>query len=98
VSTDGIGVTSVHPGGIRTNIVRLARMGPDADRERSVADFERIARVSPERAAEKIVRGIERGAQRVRIAPEAYVVDWMKRLAPAGTQRLVRRLARRALP
>jgi hypothetical protein len=55
--------------------------------------FERVARTSPERAAELIVRGIERGTQRVRIAPETYVGDWLKRLFPSATQWWIRRAA-----
>jgi len=93
LSEEGIGVTSVHPGGIRTNIARAARHGGDANASEMVAEFDRIARTSPERAARKIVRGIEHGAQRVRITPETYLLDWLKRLFPALTQRLVRRAA-----
>ncbi len=95
VSRHGIGVTSVHPGGIRTDIVRNARMLAGADRAATEQGFDELARTSPARAAEKIVRGIERGAQRVRIGPEAYLIDWLKRWIPATTQRLVRRAADR---
>ena len=93
VSRDGIGVTSVHPGGIQTNIARAARHGSGANAEEMISEFERVARTSPQHAARKIVRGIERGDQRVRIAPETYLLDWLKRLAPRLTQRLVRRAA-----
>jgi short-subunit dehydrogenase len=95
VSGDGIGVTSVHPGGIRTNIARAARGVPGADPKERAEMFDRLARTSPERAAAKIVRSIERGAQRVRITPETYVGDWLKRLFPSATQRWIRRAAAR---
>jgi len=95
ISRDGIGVTSVHPGGIRTNIVRAARLAAGADPGEMIEAFDRMARTSPERAAAKIVRAIERGAPRLRIAPEAYVLDWLKRLLPSATQRLVRARADR---
>jgi len=97
VSGDGIGVTSVHPGGIKTSIVRSARYTTGADVTEMIESFDRLARTSPERAAEKIVRGIERGAQRVRIAPETYVLDGLKRLFPNFTQWLIR-LRRDRLP
>jgi len=91
LSDQGIGVTSVHPGGIRTNIVRSARHAPGTDPEEMVEAFDRMARTSPEKAAAKIVAGIERGAMTVRITPETWVIDWMKRLAPGLTQRIIRR-------
>lgn len=92
----GIGVTCVHPGGIRTEIVRSARMKEDV-RERMAERFERMG-MPPERAAEQILRAVERGRMRVVICPEARVSDWLKRLAPAGTQRLVARVVRRIGP
>jgi hypothetical protein len=45
--------------------------------------------MTPERAAARIVRAIERGTMRLRLGPETYVIDWAKRLAPVGTQRLL---------
>jgi short-subunit dehydrogenase len=86
-----VGVTCVHPGGIRTNIVRAARTSTAADAEDTKEMdrlFERFA-MSPERAARKIVRAIERNKPRLLIGAEAYALDWLKRLAPTTTQRLM---------
>jgi short-subunit dehydrogenase len=91
-----VGVTVVHPGGIRTNIVRASRASTarDVEETKNIAEtFERRAML-PERAAEKIVRGIERNRGRVLIGVEAYLADWAKRLFPTGTQRLIGRLFR----
>lgn len=84
-----IGVTVVHPGGVRTNIVRASRTADPAAREAMIERFERRA-VSPEHVAEQIARGVERGALRVRVCRETYAVDWVKRLFPAGVHHLVR--------
>jgi short-subunit dehydrogenase len=84
-----IGVTAVHPGGVRTNIVRASRTADAAAKARMVERFERQT-AAPERVAEQIVRGVERGALRVRVCRETYAVDWAKRLFPAGVHRLVR--------
>ena len=83
-----VGVTSVHPGGIQTNIARSARstMG-DEMRQSAQQLFDRIG-MPPERAAAKIVRAIERGKHRCIISRETYLADWLKRISPAGTQRL----------
>lgn len=91
LSGTNVGVTCVHPGGIRTNVVRASRISTDddvAEKQRTIESFERFAH-SPEKAARKIVRGIERNQARVRIGPEAYLTDWLKRLFPVSTQRLV---------
>jgi short-subunit dehydrogenase len=89
-----VGVTCVHPGGVRTNIVRAARTSTAADAEavrETERRFERSA-MSPERAGRKIVRAIERNKPRLLIGAEAYLLDYLKRLAPIGTQRLIARV------
>ncbi|MDJ0867317.1 MAG: SDR family NAD(P)-dependent oxidoreductase [Myxococcota bacterium] len=83
-----IGVTSAHPGGIRTSIVRHSRTADEEARRRTLELFERRAR-PPAYAAARIVRAIERDRLRVRICPETYVADWLKRLLPVATHRLV---------
>jgi NAD(P)-dependent dehydrogenase (short-subunit alcohol dehydrogenase family) len=84
-----IGVTVVHTDGVRTNIVRASRSADPAAKARMVERFERQT-VAPELVAERIARGVERGALRVRVCRETYAVDWAKRLFPAGVHRLVR--------
>jgi short-subunit dehydrogenase len=95
-----VGVTCVHPGAIRTNIVRAARASTPAnaaENELSAAQFERWA-MPPEKAARKIVRAIERNQARLRIGAETYIGDWLKRLAPVSTQRVVGWAWRRTRP
>ncbi len=76
----------VHPGGIRTNIAAAARFYRDPlgseDRTASVDRFARLAKTTPEKAAETIVRGIERGQPRVLIGADAHLIDWVQRLMP----------------
>jgi short-subunit dehydrogenase len=85
----GVGLTCVHPGGVKTNIARRARLRDEQRRAAMTAEFERAARMTPERAAARIVTAIERGTMRLRLGPETYVADWAKRLAPVSTQRLL---------
>lgn len=94
----GVSATCVHPGGIQTRIAKSGRIGRSSDpRERAemIADFERVARTSPERAARAILRGVRRDARRVLIGPDAFVIDRMQRWLPTAYQRLVVRLAAR---
>lgn len=86
-----VGVTSVHPGGIKTNIVRNARYDALQGREEQIELFERFG-TEPEVVARRIVRAIERSQLRLLITPETRIVDFLKRLSPAGVQRLVRRV------
>jgi NAD(P)-dependent dehydrogenase (short-subunit alcohol dehydrogenase family) len=83
-----IGVTSVHPGLIRTSIVRSSRMSDIDEKQRIMDVFEARGR-SPEFTAEKIVRAIEKDQLRVAVGREAIITDWAKRLFPVLTQRLV---------
>lgn len=92
-----IGVTSVHPGGIATNIVNNARFADAEGKARAAEMFERRGK-APEEVARRIVRAIERNKLRVVICPEAHLFDWAKRLLPVTTQRLVRRLWHRVDP
>ncbi|PRQ02154.1 putative oxidoreductase SadH [Enhygromyxa salina] len=81
LANQNIDVISVHPGGIRTNIVRNSRGPEDAARQRVINWFDRHA-MPPEKAAARIVSAIERRRQRVVITPEARVTDLLKRLYP----------------
>jgi NAD(P)-dependent dehydrogenase (short-subunit alcohol dehydrogenase family) len=82
-----VGVSCVHPGGIRTSIARRARLGertPQVRQEQSVAQFEQWARTSPEAAAARILRGVEQGESRILIGVDAYQIDVLQRLRPAS--------------
>lgn len=84
----GITVTSVHPGGVSTNIMRNARMDDEDGRREAIEMFSRFG-VTPDRAAARIVSAIKRGKPRLRICRETYLADWLKRLAPVTVNRLV---------
>ncbi len=78
-------VSCVHPGGIRTAIARRARIGAGVTRtgrEEDVARFERLFRTSPEPAAARILRGVERCEPRILIGSDAYKIDILQRLRP----------------
>jgi len=69
-----IGVTVVHPGGVATNIARRARLPPGVSSAQVEARLERIQsflRMPPQRAAEVIVRAVERRRARVLVGHDA---------------------------
>lgn len=76
-----IGLTVVHPGGVDTNIVRDGRNPQDVDEERLFKRFAKQA-IPASEAARQILVAIENGDKRLRITKEAYLMDWVKRLAP----------------
>lgn len=88
VTDPHVHVIRVHPGGIRTNVARNAKViahlpGTPVDLD-SAAAFEAAARTSPEAAAEAIVKAMEAGRHRVLIGPDARFIDWMTRLFPVS--------------
>jgi NADP-dependent 3-hydroxy acid dehydrogenase YdfG len=83
----GVSAVNVHPGGITTNIARNARVRKDPEgrgrsREQIAAEFEAMTLTSPDKAAEIICRGVERGKSRILVGPDAYVFDALARVAP----------------
>jgi NAD(P)-dependent dehydrogenase (short-subunit alcohol dehydrogenase family) len=80
-----VGVSCVHPGGIRTPIAQNARIGAGVHpsiRELNLARFNLHAITSPEAAAERIVRGVKRNEPRILIGPDAIRIDRLQRLMP----------------
>ena len=89
----GVSATTVHPGGIRTNIARNARIDASTaevagDLERARAEFDRMLRTSPEDAANQILTAVQRNRRRALIGPDAIVFDAVSRL-PAGVYQRV---------
>ena len=92
-----VGVSCVHPGGIKTNIARNARGGAAGDQAKAAAGFEKIARTTPKKAAETILRGVRRRSARILIGPDAYVIDAIPRVLGSAYQRPLAVLARQGL-
>jgi NAD(P)-dependent dehydrogenase (short-subunit alcohol dehydrogenase family) len=89
-----IGVTCVHPGGIRTNIAAASRVDADGSwgitsAAQAAQEFEKVARTTPERAAQRIVRAVRRNQPRLLIGADAFIFDKLVRLMPLGFQRLM---------
>ena len=81
-----VGVTVVHPGGIRTRIAETARVAAAAsvaEEAAGKAAFARLLTYPPERAAEQIVAAVENRRPRLLIALSARIPDVIARLAPA---------------
>ena len=84
-------VSSVHPGGIKTNIADAALASArelglpvtEADERRRKAYNEKLLRMDPAQAGQIIVDGVEKGRGRILVGQDAKVVDAFVRLLPA---------------
>ncbi|MDT3396774.1 SDR family NAD(P)-dependent oxidoreductase [Streptomyces sp. B1866] len=88
----GVGVTSVHPGGIRTRIAESARSGSGVDQaevKKGKEGFAKMLTFPADKAAEQILTGVRRRRGRVLIASSAVVCDVLARVFPASYFNLI---------
>jgi NAD(P)-dependent dehydrogenase (short-subunit alcohol dehydrogenase family) len=93
----GVRAVVVHPGGVKTSIVANARYrgdfgGRHADRASAAREFASLARTTPERAAQIIHDGVNRGRSRILVGPDAYLFDTLARVAPTRYPGILDRL------
>jgi len=94
-----VGVTCVHPGGVRTGIVRNGRVTRGESHARVTATFDdELARMSPERAAAIIVKAVLTNKPRQLVGLDAHVLHQFARLVGARYQDVLVRVGRRRLP
>ncbi len=92
-------VTCVHPGGIKTSIARNARATASHDQAEVAKHFDgKLARMTPERAAEIIWAGVLTDKPRVIVGADAKIIDGFARIVGARYQRVFAFAARRLAP
>lgn len=97
LAPQGIGVTVVHPGGVRTNIANSARVGQGVQASTQEAEAQRVAmnrvlRLDPEKAALIILKAAERRSPRVLVGSDAKFIDLLVRIRPATYWTVLREL------
>ncbi len=93
-------VATIHPGGIKTSIAVNSKLGEKADpsAHRDVGEkFDKVARTTPEAAADRIVRGILNDAERILIGADAKGIELIQRLLPVRYWRLLGPLMERQM-
>jgi short-subunit dehydrogenase len=88
-------VTTVFPGGVRTNIAANAPDISDADKKKQRERGGEYG-ITAEEAARKIVRAIEKRRERVTIGPDAAALDKLARIAPRRAGHVMASLMARA--
>ncbi len=91
-----IKVSSVHPGGIKTNIARNSRISVTQDiaqARATMAKFEKVAlKMPPTKAAEIIINGIKKDKSRILIGSDAKALDWIVRIFPNSYHKIIARV------
>lgn len=90
-----VSCTTVHPGGIKTNIARSARFidngrqNSTEEREQAVNDFDKLAKTSPESAATQILRAVVKNKRRLLIGVDAKLLDILQRIVPTHYAKII---------
>lgn len=94
-----VGVTVVHPGGIKTAIARNARVSAREDQVETARFFdEKLARTEPEKAARVIVKAVLKDQARCLVGLDAHAMHHFARLTGARYQDVVAQVGKRVLP
>jgi len=92
-----VSCTSVHPGGVKTNIVRNSRSSTHTANDSlfisTAEEFDKLARTTPESAAKQILKAVDNNKRRLLIGLDAKLLDWIQRIFPNGYQRIFLMLA-----
>ena len=91
-------VSSGHPGGVQTNIARSARTDGEgnlvmADADERDQQFRRLAKTTPERAADIILRGTARGKRRIMVGWDAWLILQLTKILPTRYHWITARVA-----
>ncbi|MFK6083849.1 SDR family oxidoreductase [Acinetobacter baumannii] len=89
----GVSATCVHPGGIRTNIAKAARMNNSVqslgmDPLKSQDAFDKLLRTPADDAAQQILEAVRKDRRRLLIGADAKAVDVIQRILPQGYQKI----------
>jgi butyryl-CoA dehydrogenase len=88
-----VSATTIHPGGIKTNIARSARVDNSVaglgGGDTAADEFDKLAKTTPSEAAEVIIAAIEKNRRRATIGADGRVIDFISRLPGGLYQRVL---------
>ncbi len=94
-----VGVTVVHPGGVKTAIARSGRVVGRADPAAAARLFDqKLAKMTPDRAAEIIVRAVLKNQARCLVGMDAHVLHHLAKLTGSRYQDIVARTSAGMIP
>jgi NADP-dependent 3-hydroxy acid dehydrogenase YdfG len=99
VAKHPVKVTTVHPGGIKTNIVRNMTAVDSVDKDQLTQTFDKkLANTSPQKAARIILDSVRKNRARVLVGPDAKALDLIVRVTGSRYQRLFSTVMSRMVP
>lgn len=88
-----IKVSCVHPGGVKTNIIKSSRFVPQDNegvtKDEFVTQFEQLAALTADQAAAVIVKGVQKDKARILVGRDALLVSIIERIAPVSYSGLI---------
>jgi NADP-dependent 3-hydroxy acid dehydrogenase YdfG len=94
-----VAVTTVHPGGIKTAIMRNSTAADGVDTKTLTEFFDKkLTRTTPERAAVIILEAVRKKNARVLVGADAKVLDVIVRVTGSGYQKLFSMVTSRLMP
>jgi NAD(P)-dependent dehydrogenase (short-subunit alcohol dehydrogenase family) len=92
----GVQATSVHPGGIKTEIAHTARMSVNADHtERRFLELgEKLLTTPPQDMAAAILAGVARGKKRIIYGNKGWTLAFLQRLLPVSYGKVTKLIER----
>jgi len=92
-----IGVSCVHPGGVKTNIVKTSRYTATDNESPTLEEFtktfEEMAGLTSEQAALQILNGVKAKNPRILVGKDARLIALIARLAPVNYPKLLTMMA-----
>lgn len=88
----GVGVCSVHPGGVQTNVARNALVDhiPDGQTKAEMNDdFDTLAITSVDKAVRIILAGTAKRKRRILVGKDAKIASFFQRLMPVKYQKIL---------
>ncbi|MDN5744200.1 MAG: SDR family NAD(P)-dependent oxidoreductase [Nocardioidaceae bacterium] len=99
IAGHNVGVTAVHPGGIKTAIARSARVSAKEDQAATAKLFdEKLARMTPDKAAEIIVKGITKNQARVLVGIDAHALHTFQKFSGSRYEDVIAFVSKKVLP
>ena len=92
LADSSINVSSVHPGGIKTDIAVNARIGSNISKEtklRLIKQFDKLSYTTSKSASRNIIKGMKKRKRRIIIGIDAKIADILIRVFPGSYEKIL---------
>ncbi len=91
-----VSVLLVHPGGVKTNLIRNAPNLENDQREAAHKNFSKYALLSADQTVKKILRAVQKKKSRLIIGIDAHAVHTMRKLFPNSYPKIIQAIFKQA--